>query len=338
MGVINNILDISKIEANKFDLFYADFNLDMMLDKIINVVNYQMEEKNQCFALSIDPDVPKNIRCDEQKLRQVIMNLLSNAIKFTPNKGSISLLVHKLQYRGGLLPGKENGIFRLQFEVKDTGIGISEEKQADLFNPFIQADSSISRKYGGTGLGLAISKRIIELMDGNIKVESIPGQGTSFIFDIQAETAVLDQFGGALSGKDGAAEKYPNDCFKHLTLIVADDIEINREIVASLLEFTGVTIDFAENGKLAFDLFSANPSTYNMIFMDIHMPEVNGYEATKTIRLLDNPHAKTIPIIAITADVFQEDIEKCLAAGMDDHIGKPLNVDCILDTIAKYCA
>jgi signal transduction histidine kinase len=339
LGVINDILDMSKIEADKLELFCTDFSLDSLIEKVTNMTGFQMGEKNQRFILSVDENVPKMIRSDEQRLCQVITNLLSNAVKFTPDYGTVTLSVrrlHIIEIHKKQAVSPSNEICLLRFEVKDTGIGISEEKQGQLFRPFVQADGSISRKYGGTGLGLAISKRIVEMMNGSISVKSAVGQGTSFIFDIQAETA---QSGAPPEDENSEiAEKYPNDCFKHLKLLIAEDIEINREIIGTLLEFTGVSIDFAENGGVAYQLFSEDPSAYGMIFMDIHMPEVNGYEAARMIRGLDNPRAKTIPIIAMTADVFHEDVEKCLAVGMNGHVGKPLVIDDILEKIAAHCA
>jgi signal transduction histidine kinase len=169
LGVINDILDMSKIEADKLELSCTDFSLDSMIEKITSVIGCQMGEKKQRFVLSVDDNVPKIINCDEQRLSQVITNLLSNAVKFTPDNGSISLLIRRIPVF------EENRTCVLQFEVKDTGIGLSEEQQSQLFRPFVQADGSISRKYGGTGLGLAISRRIVEMMNGSICVKSVLG-------------------------------------------------------------------------------------------------------------------------------------------------------------------
>ena len=334
LGLINDILDMSKIEANKLELSSVEMDLDTMLKNVVDVVSYQMGEKKQQFVLSVDPGVPKKIISDEQRLRQVITNLLSNAVKFTPDNGSISLFVRMFEAE------KENEKCILRFEVKDTGIGMTPEQQSHLFKPFTQADGSISRKYGGTGLGLAISKSIVELMNGNIYTKSAKGQGTSFIFTIQIKIPDPRSKGDADADDKAAntANPYPNGCFKHLKILIAEDIEINREIVAALLEFTGITIDFAEDGNIALKLFSADPSAYNMVFMDVHMPETDGFEATKKIRELDNPQARTIPIVAMTADVFHEDIEKCLKAGMNDHVGKPLEIESVLKKISMYCA
>ena len=327
LGVINDVLDMSKIEANKLEISCADFSLEKMLSRVTNVVNFQIGEKQQRLVLSVDPDMPALIKSDEQRLSQVITNLLSNAIKFTPNGGTISLIIRKL--------AEENGICTLRFEVKDTGIGISAEQQQRLFKPFEQADGSISRRFGGTGLGLVISKQIVELMNGEISVESTEGRGTSFIFTIRAATVNPAHSSGLSAEKACAWDDYD---FSRMKILVAEDIEINREIFEALLEPTGITMDFAGDGITAYDMFTKNSSAYNMIFMDIHMPKIDGYEATKMIRALDNPCAKTIPIIAMTADVFREDIEKCLGAGMNDHIGKPLDIDKMKEKLVQYSA
>ncbi|MDL2232912.1 response regulator, partial [Ruminococcaceae bacterium OttesenSCG-928-L11] len=306
---------------------HTEFDLKEMLAKVNNIISFQVEEKKQQFLLSADQNVPDAIYSDEQRLSQVVTNLLSNAIKFTPENGTISLFVRML--------GEENGICTLQFEVKDTGIGVSEEQQARLFAQFEQADGSISRKYGGTGLGLTISKQIVEMMDGEIWVESAIGRGASFIFNIKAGIVQQRPSLTAEAG-DAAPRQYDEKRFSGKRILIAEDIAINREIILALLEPTGMVIDFAENGQMAYELFCEKASAYSMIFMDIHMPEVDGYEATRMIRMLDNPHAKTVPIIAMTADVFREDIDKCLVAGMNDHVGKPLNPDDILAKLERY--
>jgi CheY-like chemotaxis protein len=197
-------------------------------------------------------------------------------------------------------------------------------------------DSSISRKYGGTGLGLVISKRIVELMEGSIRIESKLGQGASFIFTIRA--GVGGGAGETASQADSAKGAAGNagNSFAGRRILLAEDVEINREIVRSILEPMGFEIDEAENGQEALDKFAANPGFYDLIFMDIHMPDVDGYEATRLIRKLDNLYAGKVPIIAMTANVFKEDVEKCLAAGMNDHIGKPLDFDNVIKLLRKY--
>ena len=214
--------------------------------------------------------------------------------------------------------------------VKDTGIGISEEQQSHLFIPFEQADGSISRKFGGTGLGLSISKRIVELMGGKIWAESEPGRGASFIFDIKAQP-----------GTGKCAEMKAENNFEDMVLtgkhiLIAEDVEINREIMSTLLEETGVEIDFASNGVEAVEKFSSNSNAYELIFMDLQMPEMDGYEATRRIRSSGLMNAVEIPIIAMTANVFREDVEHCLAIGMNGHLGKPVNINEVIATLGEY--
>lgn len=457
LGVINDILDMSKIEANKFELSPSSFVFERMLMRVVNVINYRVDEKNQLFTVKIDGDVPKTMICDEQRLSQVIANLLSNAVKFTPEGGSIQLRVANRETRG-----KYN---LLQIEVTDTGIGISEEQRAKLFRSFEQADKGIARRFGGTGLGLAISKRTVEMMGGKIWLESELGRGSTFFFTVEVETGdshmtdlppesggwrnlralvvddaaeVLEYFleiadrlgliceaaGSGLAAcrkieETGGYDLYfidwkmpemdgleltryirnrddkraivimisatewsiiedeaqaagvdkfipkplfassivdcVNEClsnirrtepsggetetqqdFSDYKILLVEDIEINREIVLAVLEPTGISIDCAADGEEALAVFTAAPEKYDMIFMDIHMPVLDGYEATRRIRRMPFPSARRIPIVAMTANVFREDIEKCRAAGMNDHIGKPLNFEDVGRKLAEY--
>ena len=330
LGVINDILDMSKIEACKLELTSEEFELSEMLERIENIITFQIDAKKQEFTTVIADDVPEVLNTDEQRLSQIITNLLSNSIKFTPIEGIITLDISKT--------GEEDNKHVLQFVIRDTGIGISDEQKAKLFQSFVQADGTIARKYGGTGLGLAISKSLVELMGGEIRIESELGKGSSFIFSIMTEKTRAELSDETDPDGDGRIMqgKFHEQCFRDLSILIAEDIEINREIVETLLEFTGINMDFAENGSEAYNKFIENPASYDIIFMDLHMPEMTGYEVTKKIRQLDNPIAQNIPIIAMTADVFNEDIEKCLSAGMNSHIGKPLDLDTVLEKIDQF--
>jgi CheY-like chemotaxis protein len=225
----------------------------------------------------------------------------------------------------------------LEFTVADSGIGISQENQAKLFRSFEQADGGISRKYGGTGLGLAISRRIVEMLDGEIRVESEEGKGARFIFHIAAQRGAQDarapQGAGTAAAEASAAE---DTAFAGRRVLVAEDIEINREIVTALLTDMGVEADLAENGAEALRAFADNPARYDLIFMDIHMPEMDGFQAARAIRALDAPQAAVVPIVAMTANVFREDIERCLAAGMNAHVGKPLDINDLRDKLRAF--
>jgi CheY-like chemotaxis protein len=246
-------------------------------------------------------------------------------VKFTPEGGKIEL--------GADLEEDNGDSLIIRIYVRDTGIGISEEQKKRLFNPFAQADSGTSRKFGGTGLGLAISKHIVEMMGGRVWVESEPGKGSTFAFTIKTRRGIECE-----DPVCPADENFMDmdDNFEGKRMLLAEDVDVNREIVAALLEPTKITIDCAENGNEALRMFKAAPDSYDLIFMDIQMPEMDGLEATSRIRGLDTPKARTIPIIAMTANVFREDIEKCMRIGMNDHIGKPLDIEETLKKLRKY--
>jgi signal transduction histidine kinase len=333
LGVINDILDMSKIEANKLEFSSVEFSFEKMLRRAINVISFRIDEKRQVLKVNIGSDVPKILIGDDQRLAQVIVNLLGNANKFTPKQGSINLDV--------CLLGENDGVCTIQIAVQDTGIGISAEQQEKLFSAFHQAELNTTRKYGGTGLGLAISKQIIELMGGEIWVESDLGKGSTFTFTInlkrgadrvdwQQDDAARHDFSGLFIGK-------------HILLI--EDVEINQEIVIALLADTGIEIDCAGNGAEAVRMFNENPEKYDMIFMDVQMPEMDGYEATRCIRAIEadlrnkellSERPKGVPIIAMTANVFRDDIEHCLKAGMNGHIGKPIDINEVFDILHTY--
>ena len=321
LGVINDILDMSKIEAGKFALSESDFEFRTMIGQTVSVSQFRMDEKSQDFTVSVDDNIPPFLYGDEQRLSQVITNLLSNASKFTPVGGIVKLAAKYI--------GEENGVCTIQISVTDTGIGISLEQQAKLFTSFQQAENSTSRKYGGTGLGLAISKSIVEMMGGRIWIESELGKGAAFTFTIQAQRGE-DEYVSATAQEEAA------DQFEGLCILLAEDVEINREIVLALLEPTLLTIDCATNGRAALEMFTASPDKYELIFMDIQMPEMDGLEATRRIRAIDIPRAKTVPIIAMTANAFREDVVKCLDAGMNSHLGKPLDFDDVLSKLRMY--
>jgi len=452
LGVINDVLDVSKIEAGRFELSKAEFYFEDVLQRAVNVINFRVDEKNQNLSVQIDKNIPKYLVGDDQRLVQVITNLLSNAVKFTPDGGLISLKTKLIK--------TEQNIYTIQISIHDNGIGISSEQQKRLFTSFQQAESSTARRFGGTGLGLAICKSIVEMMGGEIWIESDSGKGATFSFTFKTEKSekkaevfpdwknlnvlvvdddpaileffeeVTEMYGAKcdtadcgekalemidkngmydiyfidykMPGIDGlemiqtmelknghktcialitGAERsefekrseevgvdrilfkpvFPSDivdtvntflgigrvevvdtdnitegCFEGYHVLLAEDIDINREIVLTLLEPTKITVDCAENGVETVRMFNDAPDRYDLIFMDVQMPGIDGYEATRYIRSLETQKAIEIPIIAMTANVFTEDIEKCINAGMNGHVGKPLDFHEIINALHTY--
>ena len=326
LNVINDVLDIAKIEANKLELTHVRYDFEAMLEKIVTIINYRVEEKQQILTVDVDNKIPRFVTGDDKHLAQVITNLLTNALKFTPEGGKIHL-------EAALVKETDN-ICKLQISVSDSGIGISEKQQERLFQAFEQAESQTGRKYGGTGLGLVISKRIVELMGGKIRVESELGKGAKFIFTVKLQRSdeqTCEHLTVCTENKSGE--------FTGRHLLLVEDVDINREIMITFLQDTGINIDCAENGEEAVKMVSRAPEKYDIILMDIQMPKLNGYEATKKIReLFGAPGVSrpALPIIAMTANVFKEDVKACIDAGMNDHLGKPLDVDRVLAMLRKY--
>jgi len=335
LGLVSDILDMARIEADKLELNTVEFDFEHMLEKVINIIHFRADEKQQLITINVDERTPRYIIGDDQRLAQVITNLMANAVKFTKEKGEIHLDVMLLH------DNADN--CELRIEINDNGIGISPEDQKRLFDAFEQADNRTSREYGGTGLGLAITKRIVELMGGRIWVESELGKGASFIFTVKIKAATtsnekIEEYNEATS----LANAGINDSFKDKKLLVVEDVEINREILIALLESSGLIIDIAENGKEAVEKIIADPEKYDIIFMDLQMPQMDGFEATRQIRAVLEGFALTVgkrvdtPIVAMTANVFQEDIDACLEAGMNAHLSKPLDIVKVLETLRKY--
>ncbi|MDR0272203.1 MAG: response regulator, partial [Clostridiales bacterium] len=324
LGVINDVLDISKIEAGKLELVTVQYIFEHMIQRVVAVIGFRADEKRQSFAVNVDSRIPRFIEGDDQRLAQVITNLLSNAVKFTPDEGEVSMNVS--------LIGETDGVCELRFVVADNGIGISPQQQIKLFNAFVQAESGTNRQFGGTGLGLVISKNIIEMMGGKIWIESELGKGAKFIFTVKARC--VDDEALSAANADNGSEIIAGE-FNGKTMLLAEDIEINREILISLLEDTGIIIDCAENGKDALDIIAAG-GMYDVVLMDVQMPEMGGLEATRRIRALHGHQREKLPIIAMTANVFKDDIAACEAAGMDSHVGKPLDMDKVLKILRIY--
>ena len=325
LGIINDILDFSKIEANHLELEHKPFWLQDVLQSLNNMMSIKSDEKHLVFTIEIDSDVPDALMGDPVRLEQILVNLVNNAIKFTAS-GEVSVKVH--------VQMKNTDQARLLFEVSDTGIGITELQLEKLFRPFSQADESMTRKYGGTGLGLSICKNLSELMHGSIEVKSEFGTGSCFSFNVLIDL----QDEAVKKPKDTSMDllRLKNTQAKQLLagsrILLVEDNQLNVDLVKGLINSDEISIDVAENGQLALECIAS--SHYDAVLMDCQMPVMNGYEATHRIR--ENAKFSDLPIIAMTANVLKSDITKVLEAGMNDHIGKPVNVDILFRTLLKW--
>ena len=320
LDVINDVLDMSKIESGILELNPDSTDIEKTVLKTEEIIRQLTFKKNQNFTVNIDKRIPKLVWIDGHRLSQVMQNLLTNASKFTSEGGSIELSVNLLH--------KNKGDCKFQLKVKDSGIGIDYAAQERIFEPFVQEKASISRTFGGTGLGLAITKSIVDLMGGSITLQSKQGEGSEFCvtFDAKKVGKIRDMS----HINDESSFNYHGR-----TILVAEDTDINREIMEYMLRKTNASTVFVKNGQQAVQAFLENPEKYDMIFMDILMPEMDGYEATKAIRSSDHPKAKSVPIVAMTANVLKEDVEKCFAVGMNDHMGKPFNAEAVLTAMRR---
>ena len=321
LALINQVLDLSKIEAGKLELESRAFAPAVMLDKLEALFQSQAAARNLRLHVSRSADLPAAVTGDAMRLEQVVTNLLGNALKFT-QAGSIELTVERRGERGGRIV--------LEFGVRDTGIGISAEQLERLFTPFTQADQSTTRRYGGTGLGLAISKQLIELMGGELSVESRPGEGSTFRFSVPLATADGVPASEAPS-RSAISQLEAARAVRGLRVLLAEDNAMNRRLVGEILGDAGVVLDYAEDGRKA--LAAVQLTTYNLVLMDMQMPEMDGLEATRAIRAL--PRFASLPIIAMTANAFDEDRAACVAAGMNDFLAKPIDAEQVLAILAK---
>ncbi|MBR6013253.1 MAG: response regulator [Selenomonadaceae bacterium] len=326
LALINDVLEMGRIESGKMELVLSETNLVEIFTEIEDMFSKQMQTKN--IEFTVDTSKIKNpyVMCDKPRFDRVLLNFLSNAYKFTPAGGKVSVSISQI----GEEPEKNFSTYELR--VKDSGIGMSEEFSKKIFEAFEREKTSTVSGIQGTGLGMSITKNIVDLMDGKIEIVTAPNKGTEFIVTLSFENFEAPPEKNSESENEGLQEV--NFTQKHILLV--DDIDVNREIAKMLLEEFGFTVDTAVDGKDAVEKFAAStPGDYDLILMDIQMPVMNGYEATKKIRELENPELAKIPIIAMTANAFAEDVKNAKEAGMNSHIAKPIDVKQLLRTIEK---
>ncbi|MDX2416702.1 MAG: ATP-binding protein [Xanthomonadales bacterium] len=323
LRIINDILDLSKIESGRLNIENIVFSMENLLKESMDVFSISAEEKGLQLKMNLPSNLPGNLKGDPLRVQQVLSNLISNAVKFT-QQGEITIDVCEKMGDG------EKAAF--EFQITDTGIGMTEEQQMNLFQPFQQGDSSTTRKYGGTGLGLVISKNLIERMGGTIAVKSTNGKGTSFTFmlpfeysDSEADTLETEKF-SEIDLTNRMAR------IRGAEILVAEDNELNQFIITTILESAGFHVTVADNGQEALEQLEVH--SFDLVLMDIQMPVMDGFEATKEIRR--NKKWAKLPVFAMTANVMQEDINKCLAVGMNAHLCKPLDMEQLNHALAKW--
>jgi signal transduction histidine kinase/CheY-like chemotaxis protein/HAMP domain-containing protein len=328
LGVVNDILDFSKIESKKMALDQVEFSLLAALGFVVSVMSPAAKKKDIRIRTDIGAIQNDGISADPLRLNQVLINLLSNAVKFSPPGSEIVVKVRELE--------ADRGISVYQFDVTDQGIGISEYHAAKLFRPFEQGDGSITRAYGGTGLGLVICKNLVEMMGGKISLQSRAGQGSTFTFSIRcpAKPRAAEKTGEGAGGT--GSETFD---FSGKRCLVVDDVEINRDILIELLSDTKIIIETAENGREALEKFQASAEGwYDIILMDMQMPVMDGCTATAKIRSLNRRDAASVPIVAMTANVLRDDIDRAIKSGMNAHLGKPIDLRVLLEQLQRQMA
>ena len=324
LGIINDVLDMSKIEAGKTVFKYSDFSILDLMQELDTIFHTQIYEKHQTFTIIKENIRHEWVNGDQVHLMQIFSNLLSNAIKYTQEGGKIQLLVEECETKSSVYA-------KYRFLVSDNGLGISADFKETIFDPFTRAESSVTNKVQGTGLGMAITKNLVEAMGGTIDVDSELGQGSCF--EVLMDLKIAEDRTVALAAQEETDEQDGN-ILQGMKFLCAEDNELNAEILTELLKIEGAECTICENGEEILKAFEQSaPGDYDMILMDVQMPVMNGYEATKAIRRSSHELAKTIPIIAMTANAFSEDIQHSLAAGMNAHVSKPVEMKVLEKTI-----
>lgn len=316
LSLVNDILDMSRIESGKIELKEEVFSFRNFLEEISVIVGGQCEDKGLTYLCEQAEGLSEYYKGDSLKLKQVLINILGNSVKFTDSPGTITFRVEP--------EGSSDGREKLRFTMQDTGIGMDKEYLPKLFDAFSQEDAGNTSRFGGSGLGLSITKSFVEMMQGEILVESEKGVGTTFTVLVALGKVSEEEI-----PKSGAEESEAEAIdFSGLHLLIVEDQELNAEVLSDLLEMEEITSEWAQNGQLGAEAFEQSEAGhFDAILMDIRMPVMDGLAATKVIRSLDRPDAKTIPIIALSANAFEEDVQQCLAAGMNRHLSKPVDID-----------
>ena len=325
LSLINDILDMSKIEQSKLSLNHMKISMSGLLEKLSAIMEPQAQAAGLKLTIQSRGIEHGYYYGDSLRMNQILINLLSNAVKFTPEGGSVELLAEEIT------PIRPQGHARYRFTVRDTGIGMGEEFLVHMFEPFTRNTARVE----GTGLGLSIARGLVNLMDGTISAESRVHEGTTFKVELECEYADCGD-GEAVHPDLGNAGNAPDQVFAGRRFLIVEDNDINAEILCELLKMRGAMSDVADNGAMALHMYrDAAPGTYDAVLMDIRMPKMNGYEAARAIRGMEREDAARIPIIAMTANAFAEDVQDALDAGMDAHVAKPIDMEILKTALSQ---
>ena len=336
LTLINDILDLSKIESGRLSINPLDFSIVDLFENLVNISQPTIKSKNIDFSFIVHHLDHEWLYADKLRLSQIFTNLLSNALKYTLENGKVTVEAEEK-------PSEKEGCVQLIYKIQDTGIGMSQEFIDKMYEPFARATDSRVNSIQGTGLGLAIIKKMVDLMEGNITCESELDKGTTFVVTLDIPISQKPTEEVVVSELDilGTEKKESKEeTFTNIRVLVTEDNDINWEIISALLEKYGVVSDHAQNGKAALELLENpnNDNKWDLVFMDIQMPVMNGLDATRAIRKIDREYTKNVPIIAMTADAFSENITECLEAGMNGHIAKPVDINLVLNELRKISA
>jgi signal transduction histidine kinase/CheY-like chemotaxis protein len=338
LSLINDVLDVSRIESGRMVLRDEEFDFNGFLVQINTIIGGQCTNKGLTYSAQIIGTLCRAYFGDEMKLKEVLINILGNAVKYTPAGGTVCFSVEQT--------AAFNGLCTLRFVVKDTGIGMSEEFLPKLFDPFSQESDDSPNQYGSTGLGMAITRSIVQMMNGEVSVESRKGVGSTFTITVTLKDAnkgtLMVDANQSDPGSGGVEDKSTDGqpiSLAGLRVLIAEDIEMNAELLGDILDLEDIEHEWAENGQVALEKFSESAENYyDAILMDIRMPVMDGLQATREIRALNRPDAETIPIIAMSANAFSEDVQKSLQAGMNAHLSKPVDPDQLFEALGKIAA
>lgn len=329
LELLNEVLDMTRIETGRISLARESVRLQELIGDIATMTAHDIEEKGHRLTLCTDGIIHKDVRGDTGRIRQILLNLMTNAVKYTPDGGNIMLAVRETQ-------SDISGYGRFTFVVEDNGIGMDQVFLEHIYDPFERADDEEVKNIQGTGLGMSIVKGLVSMMQGDVQVQSVRGRGTRFTVNLYLELESRDESCGKAEAAGSAKNSMEGRPLKDLRILLVEDNELNQEIAWELLEMAGAQVTLAADGRQAVDMVRAGRDRFDAILMDIRMPVMDGYEASRRIRVLGRADTDRVPIIAMTANAFSEDVKETLNSGMNAHIAKPIDMEKIIQTIRQF--